>query len=582
LRAIPNINIVSSLGENMKIFELTIGMLLIGSSVSSAFPIETTTYTFYPEAFDAGRRSGDTANYAYQSVIGSGIPPLTGSGDNYKQHQGVYFNVYCDVLPPTAVTNLAALSRTDGNVDLAWVQAADEESGVWGYRVYRYYFYGPEKYSNCVTEANINTPAAYQDQSDLLYGFQYIYEVRAVDYALNEQPSGNNQQIIQVVKQQNSIIDLKATSYPGGDIKLNWSAISGASYYRIYRSLVYGQKGSALSTGTSVTLPEYLDIKNNLEAGHRYYYVAQAVVTGIECTKGNNQASAISDQGGPNAPIIKSNTHPIEGQAYPNANPAFRWIRSADPGVNQDLAGYYIMLSASGTTGTAITEAGWEYISTVEKTYSAIANGTWYFHCRGKDVSGNLGAEAIYCAAILASGEIRGQVTDATSGQGLTGILQAWQTGQKKAEVKTREDRTYTLSNLPFGSYQLKFNRFGYMPILVETALSMNNTPLTINITSNSQAVIGTNEAAAYPSPATGAEVRMVYYCDEPSEVKIEIYNVSGQMVAEIKENKAAGYQYSVWPIQAVSRGVYIFRAIIRGNSGQTKITPIKKFSILK
>lgn len=554
---------------------------------ASAWPLagQSGDYLNYYEECDAvcGTVAANSDEYILRSALGR-VFNQGAASVGYSLHQGMYFNVFRDLLPPGPVTIMTATSRLDGNVDLAWNSVTDEENEVLGYRVYCTYYYGPQPFPTRLVDARDNTGNAYLDTTDLLAGIQYYYEVRAIDAALNEPQAGNKRELIEVVSQPYSITDLSAFSKPGGDIYLEWSAISGRDYYNVYRSVTYGVKGGMISVGGGITEPNYLDAKTNLEGGNRYFYVVQAVVTGQEETKGNNQASAVSDQGGPNAPVISSDTHPVQGQPYPNPNPSFQWIPSADPGLSLAVKGYYVKLSNSGTLGTPVTGEGWEFITGIYKAYQTMANGNWYFHCRAEDQAGNLGDEAVYQIQIMATGIIQGTVIDPAVGTGLSGVVgEAWLGGKKQGYAHTAADGTYQISGVPFGSYTIRFNRFGYRPLERKAVvLDMGSTPLTVNVDFVSEPMLEENRAVAYPNPAGGSEIRIIYYCEENSEVIIEIYNVSGEMAGKIRENKPAGYQYSSWPLGPVARGIYIFRIRLRGESGKSRILKTGKFSVVK
>jgi fibronectin type 3 domain-containing protein len=545
---------------------------------ADAWPLASSNSLNYWEDCDAGRTSAASANYTLSSSVG-------GSGNTSTAlHQGYFFNVCRDLVPPSAISVLTISPKSDGTVDLNWGAVTDQESNVWGYRVYRTYYYGPVVYQTRLIDAPDNIGTHFTDAADMLAGIQYFYEVRPVDCGLNEQVDGNVRKPVLAVKQARSVVDLVALSRPGGDIALAWSPVAGSDYYNVYRSVTYGAKGVKINPGADVVQPSYLDSKFNLQSGIRYYYVVQSVASSVEENKSNNQASALSVQGGPNAPIITSKTHPIQGQASANSNPDFQWVRSSDPGVSQDMAGYYVKIDARATTGTAVNGPGWAFVTGAEVGYANLANGNWFFHCLGKDVAGNLGDEATYLITILATGTIRGTVTEQDSGRPAPGIVvEARLSGSLKGQGQSAADGTYHIDAIEFGNYALRFNRFGYKPLEIENQnMNLANSPLTVNAVFHTDAVIDKNQSAAYPNPAQGSEVRMIYYCEEPSDVVIEIYNVAGQMVARIKDSKPSGYQYSIWPLSSVGRGVYMFRAVLSGNSGKKIVLPIKKFSVIK
>lgn len=573
--------------KNISVF-IIILLFAFPAVLEASWPLTSGSgdYLNYYEPFDAGRTNTTTASVNVNYDLRGAIGPVMNLGTNstaYALRQGMYFDVYRDLLPPEPVNVMSALAQADGTVDLTWNVVTDLENQVWGYRVYRIYYYGLQKFETRLVEAWDNTGTAYTDDSDLLAGVQYYYEVRPIDGALNENQN-NRQLVVEVISQPHSITDLAADSLPGGDIALSWSAVSGAEYYSIYRSLTYGAKGDKISLDGDITLPNYLDVKTNLNAGQRYFYVAQAVVSSVEETKGNNQASAVSDQGGPNAPLIRSDTHPVQGQSYADPHPDFYWIRSADPGLNQDLSGYYVKLDNSSTTGAATAGPDWEFVSATEKSYPGVDNGTWYFHCMGVDQAGNLGAEAIYQIRILAFGTIRGAIREAGSNQGLPGmVVEAWYDGIRRGVGNTSVDGSYQIDALPFGAYTIRVNRFGSRPLEKHNVvLNIDTHPVTADMHFQSEPIIAQDKTTAYPNPAGGSEVRFIYCCDGISEVTIEIYNVAGEMVGRIRETKPAGYQYSTWPLNAVARGVYLFRVSLKGSDGKRRVLATKKFSVIK
>ena len=102
------------------------------------------------------------------------------------------------------------------------------------------------------------------------------------------------------------------------------------------------------------------------------------------------------DTTAPPAPVISSPTHPDENQWYTNNDPQFTWVPPSDL---SGIAGYsYILDQSSATTPDTNPEpAG------TSKSYTNVADGTWYFHCRAKDNAGNWGPADHYRVQILAS-----------------------------------------------------------------------------------------------------------------------------------------------------------------------------------
>ncbi|MCK5218307.1 hypothetical protein KAR10_02220 [bacterium] len=111
---------------------------------SSAWPLagQSGDYLNYYEECDAvcGTVAAISDEYILRSAMGRVFNQAAASA-GYSIHQGMYFNVFRDLLPPGPVTIMTATSRLDGNVDLAWNSVTDEENEVLGYRVYCTYYW---------------------------------------------------------------------------------------------------------------------------------------------------------------------------------------------------------------------------------------------------------------------------------------------------------------------------------------------------------------------------------------------------------------------------------------------------------
>ncbi len=74
----------------------------------------------------------------------------------------------------------------------------------------------------------------------------------------------------------------------------------------------------------------------------------------------------------------------------------------------------------------------------------------------------------------------------------------------------------------------------------------------------------------AYPMPAQGKDVWFSYPVAGPSQVIIEIRNVSGKKCAEIKDTvDAVGYHQTHWDIQNIGSGVYLYRIQVENAQGK-------------
>ncbi len=91
-----------------------------------------------------------------------------------------------------------------------------------------------------------------------------------------------------------------------------------------------------------------------------------------------------------------------------------------------------------------------------------------------------------------------------------------------------------------------------------------------------------------YPNPFN-PETRIEYHLPQPSEVKLVIYDIKGQVVREfVQEMKPAGYHHVIWDGrngsgQKVATGIYIYRIEIKSREEKEKrFVDVKKMVLMK
>src|SRR6185295_11794813 len=128
--------------------------------------------------------------------------------------------------------------------------------------------------------ATVGTPAAnsYTDSS-VTNGTTYYYVVTATNAAGT---SGNsNESSATPVAPPPPPAPTGLTAAPGNaQVKLTWSAVTGAASYKVYRRLSGGSYGSPLTTVTTATYTN-----TSLTNGTTYFYVVSAVKDGVEGPK---------------------------------------------------------------------------------------------------------------------------------------------------------------------------------------------------------------------------------------------------------------------------------------------------------
>ncbi|MES2202181.1 MAG: ice-binding family protein [candidate division FCPU426 bacterium] len=86
----------------------------------------------------------------------------------------------------------------------------------------------------------------------------------------------------------------------------------------------------------------------------------------------------------------------------------------------------------------------------------------------------------------------------------------------------------------------------------------------------------------AYPSPARGSEINIVYLMAEAGAVDLRIYNDRGDLVARDEQEKASGVQKSQVPISQFAPGVYLYKVVLTYASGSKESLETQKFTVKK
>ncbi|MHB8851857.1 MAG: T9SS type A sorting domain-containing protein [Ignavibacteriaceae bacterium] len=85
-----------------------------------------------------------------------------------------------------------------------------------------------------------------------------------------------------------------------------------------------------------------------------------------------------------------------------------------------------------------------------------------------------------------------------------------------------------------------------------------------------------------YPNPFNPSTV-IRFALPFDSKVKLDIYNILGQRIAELINNvENAGYHEVVWNAANLASGVYIYRIEAASNSGRNIYSDVKKMIMIK
>jgi len=143
-------------------------------------------------------------------------------------------------------------------------------------------------------------------------------------------------------------------------------------------------------TASGTTNWTYPLADSNLTDDHAYNLSSRATDNAGNVETSLGTSSFIFADSGPEAPVVSSpTTHPDEDTWYNNNAPAFTWTT---PGGPAPIVGYsYVLDQNPGTTPDAVVDTTGN-----TRSYTGVADGTWYFHVRALDNAGTWGPAGHY------------------------------------------------------------------------------------------------------------------------------------------------------------------------------------------
>jgi hypothetical protein len=84
------------------------------------------------------------------------------------------------------------------------------------------------------------------------------------------------------------------------------------------------------------------------------------------------------------------------------------------------------------------------------------------------------------------------------------------------------------------------------------------------------------------PQPVKGDTVSVVYAMGAPGKVKIRVFNILGEMVARLEEDKPAGVQVTRLTTGNYAPGIYLYKIDINYDSGGVQSLPVAKFLVVR
>jgi len=241
---------------------------------------------------------------------------------------------------------------------------------------------------------------------------------------------------------------------------------------------------------------------------------------------------------------------------------------------NRVLVGYRVWRVLSGQENnpnnwTLLNPEATTELSYVDNGWATLANGDYRWAVKSVYTADVMSAPAF--SPILTKVTITGMISGVVRKQDNTAIAGATITAGSFTAT-TNSTGAYTLI-IPIGTYSVTASATGYQNNTIENVTVNENQTTTVNFTmipgssgdGNVLPVLATSLTGNYPNPFNPSTT-IRYSVKDPALVRIEIYNLKGQLVKTlINDQQSTGHYSVVWNGKdsggrSVGSGVYLYR----------------------
>ena len=300
----------------------------------------------------------------------------------------------------------------------------------------------------------------------------------------------------------------------------------------------------------------------------------------------------------PDPVVITSPTHPSVADSA-NDSPLFN-LSSADSltlsYTVSGVAGYHYVIDS--TSGTMPTIADPFTAASAVQLYG-LADGTWFFHAKAKDVAGNLGTAGQYPIKISYKGRVTVIITSSTHPENTESVSNspAFALSVSNPDCATIMGYHYVLDNAAYTrpaasdsfttATTLNFSGLRNATWYLH-ASAKNNTGSISNpahymfIVNLRGPILDESLVHAVPHPITGRSATIRYELRAPANALItEILDEKGRVVTALVASTSAGRNTMTWDTSNVANGLYFLRMKVTRQDGKEN-TVIKKLAVTK
>ena len=188
--------------------------------------------------------------------------------------------------------------------------------------------------------------------------------------------------------------------------------------------------------------------------------------------------------------------------------------------------------------------------------------------------------KSIYIPALPNS--IHGRVTNSDAQPLVGATINIFYNGMLIATTTPFSDGTFLIEDLTPGTYQIVATSDEYadrtMPVSVGSGTDTENINVVLFRPFEDKEKL---EAFCYPNPVRGSLVRIVFYTEEPAEVKVELFTTAGKRIKTYNTTTNGRGHFEVdWDLDDVANGVYLYR--VTATWGGKERTVVKKIAVIK